>query len=759
MKDGKNQRYRFENVEINVQNLRVTVDSEIRPLEPKSFRLLLLLVENPDRVLSKEEIMGVVWPGAFVSDNSLARAVAQIRKALDDDSKSPKYVETVPSVGYRFIAEVEQGSCGDTSSTPGAALNEFSAAPAGSHLSPATQYPDVVRESQNQPDSSVSAKSRRGWTLLAAVVILVALVAAGFLWKDRHNATFNRVLAPVRLSKVTYFPGEECDPAFSPDGGSIAFSWNGERVSNSNIYAMSVGGHIPIQLTRGTANDLSPAWSPDGRQIAFLRRETVAKGKLMLVPAGGGAERIVRDVRIKDDIYRVMRPLLTWTPDGSGIVYTAQDDDTEQASLYLADREGKSARKLIAAEEASMGVTAPAFTRDAKWLAYTVVYGPYQARLFVRPLAAGLSARGEASSVTEAVGGLIMSPVWSPDGQRLVFTRNSSIFEWEPGRSPRRIYIGHDFAAMSAAWGPGQSLRVVTADIYAHSADLRAIPLRPGGLQAAGDSAPFASYTGQSSPGVSPDGKSFVFHSRRSGAPEIWVMDENGQNARQLTHLNTADMGYARWSRDGKHIAFHASLGLKPQIFTLDMERISSMAGDGKPGDAVRKITDSAFGFYSPTWSTDGKYIYANRATGARIFRIPAEGGTPEDLFEGAVGMVTTDGHGIVYAKIGHLGIFMRSLDGDAATNSEEKLVDDYRPPGADLNPVSDGVYYISWNGTGKPRAVRFYNYAQKKAVDVAPLPGRIPDTPGLAVTPDRRRIVYSVFTETGKDLTLIEFR
>src|ERR1700730_2844776 len=108
MKDGKNQRYRFENVEINVQNLRVTVDSEIRPLEPKSFRLLLLLVENPDRVLSKEEIMGVVWPGAFVSDNSLARAVAQIRKALDDDSKSPKYVETVPSVGYRFIAEVNQ---------------------------------------------------------------------------------------------------------------------------------------------------------------------------------------------------------------------------------------------------------------------------------------------------------------------------------------------------------------------------------------------------------------------------------------------------------------------------------------------------------------------------------------------------------------------------------------------------------------------------------------------------------------------------
>src|SRR5271155_1304542 len=104
----KNRCYRFDGVEIDVQNLRVTVDSAIRPLDPKSFRLLLFLIENPGRVLTKEEIMGVVWPDAFVSDNSLARAPAQMRKALDDDSKSPKYIETVPSVGYRFIAKLKE---------------------------------------------------------------------------------------------------------------------------------------------------------------------------------------------------------------------------------------------------------------------------------------------------------------------------------------------------------------------------------------------------------------------------------------------------------------------------------------------------------------------------------------------------------------------------------------------------------------------------------------------------------------------------
>src|SRR5271165_3564127 len=116
MKDVKNRRYRFDEVEIDVQNLRVTVGSEIRPLEPKSFRLLLFLLENPGRVLAKEEIMAEVWPGTFVSDNSLARAVTQIRKALDDDSKAPKYIETVPSVGYRFIAKPADDSRVETNS-------------------------------------------------------------------------------------------------------------------------------------------------------------------------------------------------------------------------------------------------------------------------------------------------------------------------------------------------------------------------------------------------------------------------------------------------------------------------------------------------------------------------------------------------------------------------------------------------------------------------------------------------------------------
>ena len=132
------------------------------------------------------------------------------------------------------------------------------------------------------------------------------------------------------------------------------------------------------------------------------------------------------------------------------------------------------------------------------------------------------------------------------------------------------------------------------------------------------------------------------------------------------------------------------------------------------------------------------------------------DGGLPEPLFEGNIAITSTDGRRILYGKIGHLGVFARSLDGDPGANPEEKLVDDYTP-GDDLNPFQDGFYYISWNGEGKPRAVRFYSYTQEKAINVFPLPD-LPSPQDLAVSTDRRRLVYSLFSGIGTDLALIEF-
>jgi len=96
----------FDAVTVDPATFRVLVNGVPQALEPKSFRLLQFLIEHRDRVVSKEEIFQAVWAGAFVTDNALTRVVAQIRKAIGDDPKQPRYIETVPTIGYRFIAPV-----------------------------------------------------------------------------------------------------------------------------------------------------------------------------------------------------------------------------------------------------------------------------------------------------------------------------------------------------------------------------------------------------------------------------------------------------------------------------------------------------------------------------------------------------------------------------------------------------------------------------------------------------------------------------
>ena len=85
------------------------------PLSPKAFNLLVCLVENRPSALSKDVLHDRVWPGLFVSDTNLAGLVAEIRRALGDDARTPRFVRTVQRFGYAFAGTVE--SAGDSSAT------------------------------------------------------------------------------------------------------------------------------------------------------------------------------------------------------------------------------------------------------------------------------------------------------------------------------------------------------------------------------------------------------------------------------------------------------------------------------------------------------------------------------------------------------------------------------------------------------------------------------------------------------------------
>ena len=98
----------FGDVRVDLAAERVWRRDELVELEPKAFEVLRHLLHNPDRLISKQELFDTVWERTAVTDNALTRVVAQLRRAIGDDARDARYIETVPTRGYRFIGRIER---------------------------------------------------------------------------------------------------------------------------------------------------------------------------------------------------------------------------------------------------------------------------------------------------------------------------------------------------------------------------------------------------------------------------------------------------------------------------------------------------------------------------------------------------------------------------------------------------------------------------------------------------------------------------
>jgi Tol biopolymer transport system component/DNA-binding winged helix-turn-helix (wHTH) protein len=719
MMDAKKLHYRFDDVEIDVQNLRITVCSELRPLEPKTFRLLLLLVENSGRTLGKDQIMQAVWPDAFVSDNSLARAVAQIRKALGDDPKSPRYIETVPTIGYRFV-----GKCSD---------NEKAASGDGS-------IGDRGRTG--------AANRKRSNFLIAAGLFLTLTAGTTTYWTvvDRRS----KVPYPLRVvsaTKLTSYPGDEREPAVSPDGALVAFSWARAAGDNYDIYLLKVGGQDPLRLTQDPADDSFPAWSSDGSQIAFIRR--IGEGaELVVIPALGGPERVLLQFsRMGADLDFSQHPVLTWSGDSKSIVYSGQSGTGEQYRLYVLSVATGEVRPISNPESGVVGDSSPALSSDGRFLAFVRYLAPRNGQLLIQSLDPGIVPDGD-PVVVKSTALDPRSPVWLEDGRQLLFADPTGIFQWDRDRGATQIYAS-DGVLGSASAGPkrdGKLPLAVSVDKW--DSDIWQISLNAEGTKATGQATILQRSTASDAhPDYSPDGRMIAFVSDRSGSGEVWVADADGSNPRQLTHQGGHITSYPRWSPDGTKIAYHARLPDVSEVYVVD----------AKLG-APRQITHENPGMALATWSRDGKYLYASTLVGGRgtEFRFPATGGPAERLWEGALLKESVDGRYALYWKSNHPGIFRRSLQGDPAKNPEELIVPDFWPANqwGGYEPVVGGIYYVSGDARGRPGPFRYFDYASRMSIDIAPAApglGR-----GFAIAPDRRHIAFAASSEVGGDLLLL---
>jgi TolB-like protein/DNA-binding winged helix-turn-helix (wHTH) protein/Tfp pilus assembly protein PilF len=180
--------FRFDRFQADDRAFRLVADGVPVSLEPKAMRLLLYLIENRGRLVRKQELLAAVWGDASVTESSLTRSVGLLRKTLDDDSREPRFIETVPTAGYRFIAQVE-------------IVPEFQPG--------ATAVPALPSAAPPLPGSGPGQRRnlRLGLTAGACTVLLIA--AAWLLVRYVHSARGIHSLAVLPLDNLSGDPSQE----------------------------------------------------------------------------------------------------------------------------------------------------------------------------------------------------------------------------------------------------------------------------------------------------------------------------------------------------------------------------------------------------------------------------------------------------------------------------------------------------------------------------------------------------------------------
>src|SRR6185369_14611219 len=203
------------------------------------------------------------------------------------------------------------------------------------------------------------------------LVVVAAIATAGFaIYKIIGRSPAPPNSAAFRTTPFTSFTGREQQPSFSPDGKQIAFSWNGDKGDNFDIYIKVVNSEArPLRLTSDPAEDIYPAWSPDGKQIAFVRHEG-PEITILTVPVLGGPERkLYRGTSAFYSLYEFGNAL-SWSPDGKLLAFSGQPGPREPNGIFLLALETLDTRQITTPPEGFLGDSTPAFSPDGKLLAF-----------------------------------------------------------------------------------------------------------------------------------------------------------------------------------------------------------------------------------------------------------------------------------------------------------------------------------------------------------------------------------------------------
>jgi Tol biopolymer transport system component/DNA-binding winged helix-turn-helix (wHTH) protein len=333
-------------------------------LQDQPFKVLAALLEQRGQLVTREELRGRIWPeesfGDF--DHAVHIAIGKLRIALGDSAEAPRFIETLPRRGYRFIGDI-----------------------------------DVLPKAKDEAENHGNRRKIAVWIVgVAACALAIGFIYLKFQHVTKLEENFNSLVS----IPFTTLKGREAMPAFSPDGSQVVFAWDGGNSDQFDLYVKVVGAENISRLTHKPSEWLAPAWSPDGRTIAFARKSINDSG-IFEISAIGGPER-----KLASALFSYAPHMsLSWSNDGRSLTYAAGD------VVIQLDRDSGEQRKLTKLAE-DTAVWSPVFSPDGTRIAF-LRWKDVASVFLMRP--DGTDARELTKNVSTP-----QLLAWSADGKRVL---------------------------------------------------------------------------------------------------------------------------------------------------------------------------------------------------------------------------------------------------------------------------------------------------------------------------------------------------
>ena len=309
-------------------------------LQPQPFRLLLLLVERSGTVVTREEIQRCLWTDSTFVDfeHGINFSISQIRGALADDAERPRFIETLPRRGYRFIAPVHSSLNGHNVSPIAVAvpITQNQSAPLA-ELTTSTKVIGLMAET-----------GRPRWTQRAAGAAWILLIGSAALWYARRQPSAAPVLEPKFRQLTVNSPDNPVNSgAISPDGKYLAFSdtmgMHVKLIATDETH--SVAAPEGLNINGAVWEIPSSAWFPDSTRFvanAHPAQETKddwssSSCSVWTVSILGGSPHRLRDHAVSWSV----------SPDGSSVSFSANKGNLGDRELWLMGPNAEQPRKLF----------------------------------------------------------------------------------------------------------------------------------------------------------------------------------------------------------------------------------------------------------------------------------------------------------------------------------------------------------------------------------------------------------------------------